>query len=943
MKKERLILLLIAIFLLSLTDVSALVNETNAILINEFVAEPQTDWNTDGTINISDTWIELYNQGLTSINLTNWYLKSVKSNTTQSLSGIIHSDNFYVSPNPQSPQEISGRLELYDSSDNLIDAVTFGIHNDGNISDNAENGDSTAPYDECLARFPNGIDTDVDKNDFIKTTCTQNSENNISFAPVAITDLQVQPVCALETDDVTVSAEINGSIAEVKLSYYAQDEWAQVVIPGTSQKIYSYTINTPRLQAGTELVWQFSVLDTKNNMTYGELKFLPINSITSLLKFPAEPDGINGWYVSEPQFELLNPDADEITYRWNGEHFIYSSPFGLEGTPNNGSLTGGIHVLAYRSTYPDANCTESEREFVGKFDFTNPEIEDLYPEPESTTFNERPLTISAYIDETYQGNSGINFASVRMEINGLEVSAIINSSGILDAEVTYTANLTDGRYEVFLYAEDNSGRSSSKNWAFDLATPVEFDLEINLPQEGIYTDRRQQFNITLTREAEELLFINYNDPSPQFKRLCRNCGGFGHDRARFKSLREGENELTFQAIDFEGSLIEKSVSLTVDSKDPRIINSFPKSGVATGIFKVQFSEENPESLIINYGNAEVGFRNEQINLITECQRDRDYFCFKEINLLDYDGHEIEYFVTLSDIAGNTDESRTRILDVDLSEPIINSFGYQTDGKYATFTIEVEEPYLDEIVYIDHLDSDKEKILCNSLQDGICEKRVSLDEGNHDIVVIVRDEAGNEAEAYAIFFTDSKLPKIKRAEPTRGFASGEFIVTFEEVNPYELFLNYGSIFETRLAEINISNCVPEKKNILCSIEVNLSDFEEQEITYWFNLTDVIGNTDESTPTQLKVDTLPPKLNSFNYTITGKNVEFSIGINDPNFEEVMYKDEKESTPRFRTLCSRLTSGFCEKTKRFSAGNHVLDLVAIDEAGNEATIIEGLNFTI
>ncbi|MFH1802986.1 MAG: lamin tail domain-containing protein [archaeon] len=945
MKKEKLILLLVVIFSLLIVEVSATVNETNAVLINEFTVDPQTDWDGDSVTSASDEWIELYNPGLSSINLEGWYLRLLdSSNATHVLSTIIPSGGYVVILNPSGSQNNDGRLELYDELDNLIDSVTYGDYDDGNVSDNAENGNSATTYDECLARYPDGADTGVDKADFTKTACTYADPNDISFTPVTITDLPVEPICAIETDNVTISAEITGSIAEAKVSIYTQGEWTEIIFPGTAGGTYSYTVSASELSGSTTFTWQFSVLDIKGNISYGELGFLPINSITSLLVFPSDPNGLNGWYTSEPQFELSNPESTEINYRWNGVHHTYVGPFGLEGTPNNGNVTGGTHVLAYSSIYIDSNCTEPEKEFMGKFDFKSPEIKELYPEPDSTVFNELPLTISAYIDEVYQGNSGVNLSSIIMKVNGADVPAVAEASGSLDAEVTYSANLTDDEYEVYLYIEDNSGRFSSKSWTFDLLTPVGFDLDINLPWDGVHMDRRQQFNITLTREAEELLFINHNDPSPRFKRLCRECDGFGYDRTRFKSLREGENELTFQAISYDGSAIEKTVLLTIDSKDPRIINSLPKSGLASGIFEVQFSEENPESLVINYGNSEVGFRNQEIDLSTECQKDRDYFCIKEISLEDYDGQGIDYSISLTDVAGNTDESRARTLEVDVSGPIINSFGYEVDGKYATFTLDVGESYLEEIVYIDYLESNPtERRLCNTLQDGICRQRISLQEGEHDIAIIVRDKAGNEAEASAIFFTDSKLPKIKRTEPRRGFASGIFTVTLEEVNPFKLFLNYGSIAEMRSVEVNLSTCEPDKKNFICSIETNLTDFEEQEITYWFNLTDVLGNSDESDPQFLSVDTTPPEVTFFSYAIMERELEFIIGIEDPNFNEISYKDRTDTNPRFKTLCSRLADGFCEKTKRFSAGEHVLDIIALDEAGNEATVFEGLTFVV
>jgi hypothetical protein len=180
-------------------------------------------------------------------------------------------------------------------------------------------------------------------------------------------------------------------------------------------------------------------------------------------------------------------------------------------------------------------------------------------------------------------------------------------------------------------------------------------------------------------------------------------------------------------------------------------------------------------------------------------------------------------------------------------------------------------------------------------------------------------------------------------PTKGFASGEFTLTFEEANPNEIYLTHGNSTLKRYDQITLQDCEQEKKNLVCTTLINLSDFDGQDISYSFNITDLIGNYAESKSFSLKVDATPPQVTEFDYSILGKNVEFIIGIQEINFDEILYLDREETNPRFRTLCPRLTDGLCEEEKRFSLGNHVLDIIARDEAGNEAVVISGLSFSI
>jgi len=912
-------------------------NETNQILINEFVVDPQTNWNGVGGIGTQDEWFELYNPQPIHIDLTNWTLLLIDSGTsTEILDGIIPALGYLLILDPEGSQSNDGRLELYDADSQLVDVVTYGDYDDGDISDNAPDGNSQDLTDECLARVPNGVDTDVDADDFMKTLCTQGFENNFTLIPINITNIPPQPSCILESDNIILSADITGSIEEVHILLDGDD----IPLPGNYEGTYTYVINSSELDGSTNISWQFYADDIAAQRFYGDSEELHVNSVTSLEIDPEDPDGLNGWYIAEPVFILENPDAIGIQYEWDSMGSqAYTGPFGFEHAPIGSNRTGGILNVKYWSEV----CNEPLQEFIGKFDFKNPDIEDLTPLPSSTTFNNPSTIVSAYLDEVYQSNSGINLSAVTMTIDGSPVPAIVEQVGAIDALVSHSANLSDGTHEVEVFAQDHAGRTSQTAWSFELVPFSSFLLTINLPTPGIYTAKRIDFNLTTSRESEEIEYINYNDRNPRYKRLCRDCDGYGHDRVRHKSLNEGPNNLTIRATDHFGGTDERSVSLTIDSKDPRITKTEPTRGFASGFFDVEFDEDSPVSLIIHYGNFDTGFREHTINLETECALERKYECSTFIDLTDYDGQEMEYYVSLEDIAGNLDESRIRYLLVDGSLPIISLFGIDIAGKKVTFTLNITEPFLDEVVYIDNLDKNpRERRLCSKLVEGTCEKKVSFNrDGDHNVTVIVRDEAGNEAYAFATFFTDSKDPKIKSTEPRRGFASGLFEVTFEEANPKSLFLNYGNGSDTRSAEVDLDSCVQDRRNTECSGLVNLSDFEEQEVTYWFNITDVVDNFDESNLRTLKVDTLPPRINEFNYSIDGRDVYFIVNVSETNFDVVEYKDRDDSNPKYKTLCTRLDEGLCEKTKRFRVGEHTLDLRALDEAGNEAMIIEGLEF--
>lgn len=155
---------------------------TSAIVINEFTTDPQTDWDGNGAVsNDKDEWFELFNDENLTIDLTNWTLVlNDSSDEFHRLSGTIKANSYFTILNPQGSQINDGQLILLDNANNVIDSVSYGKWNDTNSLDNAPDGNANDKYDECLARIPNGHDTNSDINDWQKTRCTYGSENGIT-------------------------------------------------------------------------------------------------------------------------------------------------------------------------------------------------------------------------------------------------------------------------------------------------------------------------------------------------------------------------------------------------------------------------------------------------------------------------------------------------------------------------------------------------------------------------------------------------------------------------------------------------------------------------------------------------------------------------------------------------------------------------------------------
>ena len=271
----------------------------------------------------------------------------------------------------------------------------------------------------------------------------------------------------------------------------------------------------------------------------------------------------------------------------------------------------------------------------------------------------------------------------------------------------------------------------------DIEPPI---LTLNSPTTNqIYKERKVLVDFEINEKAT-VYFTNLEDKNNHWVKICDKC----LDYFRERSFDEGLNNLTFRVVDVVGNENNFNLSFFVDSKDPRILKTDPRNGFASGSFNVQFKEENPKDLTLNYGNNISGYLSKELNLETECNEYRGKVtCNTDVNLENYDGEEIEYQFVLTDIAGNTDDSKNRKLDVDTTFPVINNLNYTIDRTRVNFAINVTELNFDKIEYIDNSDlRPRWKTMCSRLKGEICEKRIFLKTGAHDLDIQVIDDAGN---------------------------------------------------------------------------------------------------------------------------------------------------------------------------------------------------------
>jgi hypothetical protein len=487
---------------------------------------------------------------------------------------------------------------------------------------------------------------------------------------------------------------------------------------------------------------------------------------------------------------------------------------------------------------------------------------------------------------------------------------------------TYTCNsdlcilcLTDSGYGAAPYRCYNEpmceGGTGGGDVPVDSQDPV---ITIGSPNE------QQTYPSTyvyLDINVDEPVRLQYNDNDGYWRDLCSNCVRYSRD----KYFREGVHNLKIRATDRSNNIAIEEVNFNIDTRKPRIRSISPRSGEYVGLtgFNVNYDEDNLNKIELHYGvNAE------NVVELSNCPSGTDQECTIELDLTSFDGNDVKFYFSVYDKASRVDSVINEV-KVDITNPVINLNGLNEDF-YNSGRINFDIGLSEGVQTLEWSDNGaRARRLCSRCSNY--NRDVSLRDGNHDILIRAIDNAGNIHEVERSFIIDSRAPRIRRTYPAaRSYANGEFSVMYdEEVSLEEVKLYYGANGDYN--QVSLDGCV-SGRNQQCSIDVDLSEFDGQEIDYYFSVSDHFSSANSRVTENLKVDITFPELN----------------INAPDNQEYSYYDRvpfdiqtsEEVTlsyslngGAFRRLCSRCTSYKYERA--FSRGSHNLVIQATDAAGN------------
>lgn len=377
-----------------------------------------------------------------------------------------------------------------------------------------------------------------------------------------------------------------------------------------------------------------------------------------------------------------------------------------------------------------------------------PRIKIVYPEKSTYNYTDYPKELNYTIsDETELGACQY---SINRGITNLTIVCGENITGLTpnEGDNIWLVNSNDSSgnknnsYIAFKYNKTITQPpvnppviNTSTNTSVNTSVNVSGNLMLISPINKIYNNQSILFSLNSTIKFAKLV---YSDNGAAESILCTNCYGY----KKIKTLNDENHVVVFRGIFFDGTNLTNQTVFLIDSKTPTISLIKPSNNRYTNgsDFYIKYSEKNLQNLILFYGKDKIEKNN--------CDKGKNQTCFLDVNLSSYNNKNITYRFRLVDVANNTQESRNITIKVDTAPPKITFFNISISGKYITFNLSISELNFNKIDYSDN--NRKFALLCSSLRNNYCTKRIYFSPGSYNITIRVLDDAGNSAQKKVSF-------------------------------------------------------------------------------------------------------------------------------------------------------------------------------------------------
>lgn len=579
--------------------------------------------------------------------------------------------------------------------------------------------DNTNPVNLTIVAF------DPSDNSF-----TSNESFNVimdDINPVIINQIKT-PFIAFIGDDLILNATISDDfgIKTILITNDLNGSLGNYTNITNTNNNYSYKVNSNLLTNG-QINWKYVAIDKANNVDEGNLVSSRLNNRTNISISPATPNGMNGWYISEPIITLLKDLSSGTTFFRFGNSLLetYTGPF------NRTNSLNGLQELFYFTNFINSvsNRTEPLQKFTLYVDTRRPTISNARPSNNSITGPNGRL--SALVQDIFLSNSGINLTSVKMFLDSNLLSSTVTKINNLSGSVNSTYNsLLGGLHNVTINAMDIAGNNASFTWYFSIDSTNISQLNVYSPENLNYNKSRILVNLSASEKASLYLFDTFDNKT---KLLCSNCDKY----ANFLNFKDGFHNIKLIASDNASNNISKDVNLFVDSIKPVILNLNLRNNTVTNssFFDINYNE-------IFLKNVKFYYEDTENNILTgivlsNCVNGTNKRCNLNLNKNGLDGKTIVYYFSVEDNLRSV-LSKKQEVKFDFSSPSLNILSPQNTvyNKKLNLTMISNE----KLKKLSYFERGKETPLCTSCS-GF-NKTSFFVNGTHTLVFKAIDLVGN---------------------------------------------------------------------------------------------------------------------------------------------------------------------------------------------------------
>jgi len=735
---------------------------------------------------------------------------------------------------------------------------------------------------------------------YFYTNDTLGNENNsetVTFT-IDLTNPQIDFAGGTESNNTLFNKDwiyVNVSVTETNfknITFYLYNSIS--LLNATNYSTQDFDVNFTNLNPNEYYFYNVTIRDTTNHTNSTLTRKITLDDTIPTISFNPNTDTNGTWkqvdyiYINVSAYDLNN---NTIGLQFNGANETFDNREGNDSWENKTGLTTGSYLF-YAWMNDSAGNFNKTGTYNISIDLENPSLTLLYPL--AITYNvNTSLPLNYTVSDTYLSNCWYN-------LNNNENISLTNCNN-----ATFNVSAATASHDLYLYANDSSGRLSSETVMFsiNIGTP---SIILDLPEDNGWLNYNQNINFNYTPTdaglADCSFWTNSTGTWHNNQTVTLGAGETGNQQTFYLNVTDGNYIWNVNCSNAGGNSDFSLNNFTVntDSVYPTIefIGGTPENNTnstSTSIFvNVSASDTNFDSIIFDLYNSTA-----RINRTI----------YTNNNILNITWSNLEdavyYFnVTINDSSNNINSTETRVRRLDdtiptltILNPLTQNYGYN-DSINLNYTTTDNVIGLDECWY--YVYNSSGALIIPTVTLSSCENTSFSLLGDSDIDYTVtlfsKDLLGNSNSEVVTFGIRMVAPAIVLDNPSDEYHFNtlnnirfNFTPTDGDgVDTCELWGNWSgnwklnqtltstSGIQNNFDRINLSlDETPYKWNVWCNDTFNNSGWALNNLTFHTDATIPQANLTSPTATGYSSLSISLQHSEYDYSLNECKYDYAVG--------------------------------------------------------------------